>query len=521
MAARDVTSWLPNLLGPIDLQVNGEDVSVPKREIINIVGVGVEVEDNPGNNSTDITLPAAASLTEAVLRATSATLTAALPVNTQQITGLAAGSAASHAVNKSQMDAADAATLASANAYTDAATPTFGSPVAVGTANADGSGAAVARANHVHDLTFATLNTVLGEANATLGVNSQKIGSLADGTVSSDAINKGQLDAAISALSDGIRWKSPVKALASSNITLSGAQTIDGVSIVAGDRVAAIGQTTASARGIYVAAAGAWTRASDLAAGSSAASIVFAVEQGTAAGDRRYYCTNDTGSAVVGTDGLAFIEIPSIDLATVAPSNVGTSAVIGTSPRAAKEDHVHDLTFTTLNSVIAEADAPVSFGSQTVSGGTPTTSSHFVTKAYADGLQPNALAYRQELTLVAGYASVAGTTFSRVAERFIDLTPFPATIGALNRTVKFIACIERVTVGSAEIRLWNRTESEAVTGTTLSSSSETSVQVSATLTVGASAGNLKDDFSYEVQLRSTDGGGTGICTNARLEITYA
>ena len=133
MAARDVTSWLPNLLGPIDLQVNGEDVSVPKREIINIVGVGVEVEDNPGNNSTDITLPAAASLTEAVLRATSATLTAALPVNTQQITGLAAGSAASHAVNKSQMDAADAATLASANAYTDAATPTFGSPVAVDT----------------------------------------------------------------------------------------------------------------------------------------------------------------------------------------------------------------------------------------------------------------------------------------------------------------------------------------------------------------------------------------------------
>lgn len=47
MAARDVTSWLPNLLAPIDLQVNGEDVSVPKREIINIVGSGSRSKTTP------------------------------------------------------------------------------------------------------------------------------------------------------------------------------------------------------------------------------------------------------------------------------------------------------------------------------------------------------------------------------------------------------------------------------------------------------------------------------------------
>src|SRR5215212_8275405 len=54
-----------------------------------------------------------------------------------------------------------------------------------------------------------------------------------------------------------------VKAIALSNITLSGAQTIDGVSIVATDRVAVAGQTNLSENGIYVAAAGAWARSSD------------------------------------------------------------------------------------------------------------------------------------------------------------------------------------------------------------------------------------------------------------------
>jgi hypothetical protein len=53
------------------------------------------------------------------------------------------------------------------------------------------------------------------------------------------------------------------RVVATSNITLSGTQTIDGVAVVAGDRVLVTGQTTASQNGPYVVAAGAWSRAAD------------------------------------------------------------------------------------------------------------------------------------------------------------------------------------------------------------------------------------------------------------------
>jgi hypothetical protein len=47
------------------------------------------------------------------------------------------------------------------------------------------------------------------------------------------------------------------------NITLSGLQTIDGVAVVANDRVLVKNQTTTSQNGIYVASTGTWTRAYD------------------------------------------------------------------------------------------------------------------------------------------------------------------------------------------------------------------------------------------------------------------
>lgn len=57
--------------------------------------------------------------------------------------------------------------------------------------------------------------------------------------------------------------KAPVKAASTANLTLSGEQTIDGISCVEGDRVLCKDQTTGSENGIYTVSTGTWNRSAD------------------------------------------------------------------------------------------------------------------------------------------------------------------------------------------------------------------------------------------------------------------
>jgi hypothetical protein len=92
-----------------------------------------------------------------------------------------------------------------------------------------------------------------------------------------------------------------VRAATTANITLSGAQTIDGVSVVAGDRVLVKNQTTPAENGIWVAAAGAWARASDAnAAGELSGGSFTFVEEGTLYADTGWTITTN-GSITPGT----------------------------------------------------------------------------------------------------------------------------------------------------------------------------------------------------------------------------
>ena len=77
-----------------------------------------------------------------------------------------------------------------------------------------------------------------------------------------------------------------VRAATTANITLSATQTVDGVALVAGDRVLVKDQSTASANGIYVVAAGAWVRATDADSATKVTGGMFNfVEEGTANAD--------------------------------------------------------------------------------------------------------------------------------------------------------------------------------------------------------------------------------------------
>ena len=110
----------------------------------------------------------------------------------------------------------------------------------------------------------------------------------------------------VDSVAAGLDPKDSCIAATTGNITLSGTQTIDGVSVGVGDRVLVKDQTTASQNGIYVCGSDAWSRADDLATGSDAAGASMFVQQGTDNGDKGFVCTSNEGSAVVGTNALTF-----------------------------------------------------------------------------------------------------------------------------------------------------------------------------------------------------------------------
>lgn len=100
--------------------------------------------------------------------------------------------------------------------------------------------------------------------------------------------------------------KGSVKVGTTANITLSGIQTIDGVSVVAGDRVLVKDQSTSSQNGIYVVANASWSRATDFNTSNQAGpgALVF-VEQGTVNAGSIWFLST-ISPITLGSTSLAF-----------------------------------------------------------------------------------------------------------------------------------------------------------------------------------------------------------------------
>jgi len=110
----------------------------------------------------------------------------------------------------------------------------------------------------------------------------------------------------VDSVAAGLDPKDSCKVATTANITLSGTQTIDGVSVSAGDRVLVKNQSSSSANGIYICSADAWARSTDMATGSNAAGASMFIEQGTVNGEMGFVCTSNKGADVVGTNDLTF-----------------------------------------------------------------------------------------------------------------------------------------------------------------------------------------------------------------------
>lgn len=124
--------------------------------------------------------------------------------------------------------------------------------------------------------------------------NAKKITGLADPTSDQDAATKYYVDS----VAQGLDVKASVVAATTGNITLSGLQNIDGISVSSGDRVLVKNQDSAAENGIYIANGSAWSRSADANTWEELVSAYTFVEQGSTYADTGWVCTVNAGGTL-------------------------------------------------------------------------------------------------------------------------------------------------------------------------------------------------------------------------------
>ena len=200
--------------------------------------------------------------------------------------------------------------------------------------------------NNLSDVTASTARTNLGLGTiATQNANNValtggSITGLGDPSATSDAATKNYVDQAVA----GLRTRTIAEAATTGNISLTtdlqNGDTIDGVTLVTGDRVLVKDQTTATQNGLYiVVASGAASRdpEHDTIAELSGGMVV--VNQGTSNDNKIFLCTTDS-DGVIGSTNITYTQ--------VTPSNVGTVTSVGVADAGSSE-------FTVANSPITSS----------------------------------------------------------------------------------------------------------------------------------------------------------------------
>lgn len=175
-----------------------------------------------------------------------------------------------------------------------------------------------------------------------------------------DAANKGYVDGAI----QGLSWKTATRAASTGNLTLSGAQTIDGVSVIAGDRVLVKDQSTGSQNGIYVAAAGAWSRATDMDSAAEFVNATVYVSEGTANADTVWTVTTNA-PITVGTTAIAFAQVNGGTVPTATTSTSGRVQLATNAEAIAATDTTKAVTPSGLATYTKKFSATIGDGSTT------------------------------------------------------------------------------------------------------------------------------------------------------------
>lgn len=183
-----------------------------------------------------------------------------------------------------------------------------------------GVDAAKSRANHTGSQTASTISDFdtavrtnrldqLAAPTAPLGLNNQRLTSVADPTSAQEAATKAYVDAQLAGVATGQVLKGAVRAAVGTNVnTAAPGATLDGLAAANGDVFLLTGQTTGSQNGpwVYNGAAAAMTRPANW--DSNAEAVIgsyWIVREGTQA-DTFALLTNDT-AVNLGTTSLSFV----------------------------------------------------------------------------------------------------------------------------------------------------------------------------------------------------------------------
>lgn len=184
--------------------------------------------------------------------------------------------------------------------------------------------------DNTHIATAAAIATTkIAACSANWDLGSNKIVNLTNGTAAGDAINKSQLDAAVTASAAGLAVKAPVRVASTANVTttytntggtsargqMTGApNTLDGVSLAANDRILLKNQSTGAANGIWIVTTlgsgsnGVWDRATDADADAEITDGTFVfVGEGTANAGTQWVLTTNQAIILGGASGTALV----------------------------------------------------------------------------------------------------------------------------------------------------------------------------------------------------------------------
>jgi hypothetical protein len=208
------------------------------------------------------------------------------------ITGLSTPTNASDAANKGYVDTQDALKLNLAGG-TMSGNLAMGNNLVTGLGT-PASGGDATNKTYVDGQIATRLALAGGTMSGAIAMGTNKITGLGTPTADADAATKAYVDS----VAQGLDVKGSVRAATTGNITLSGTQTIDGVAVIAGDRVLVKDQSTAANNGIYVAAAGSWSRAADADTWAELVGAFVFVEDGTVNDNSGWVCTVAPGGTL-------------------------------------------------------------------------------------------------------------------------------------------------------------------------------------------------------------------------------